>query len=435
MDNSWNDVCTEANACALTGAAAFFAGIPGAVIIINGQVWCYYYVLRYLEKQNCDLASRCFCSQVDNTAVIYGTEEALTMVLTAVVSLKPTVVLIENSCSVGLIGDDIAGIAAQVGFECPVITLDSGGLKGDFWAGWRLAAKQYFTVVPLQQRRKPRPLSVNLLGCNISYYNNINDLKELKRMLGLLGCTVAAAPGAGSSMAEIAAMSEATVNIVVHEELGIELAEFFKQQYGIPYISLWPPYGFSGSLDWLSAVANSLALTPTALAAARAERDHNSETTAAEILSLERLWGNLCVEQLVVAGPGSVALALGQAVRLEWVDTDQLTVISHSGACQQPLPTAVDNMLLATDAQAVRHSLSRLDHGLLLGSSTEKALLYKQSQSCWFYQAIAVPVYDEVILSGQSFMGFCGAKYLAENLWNRYLSYCQREASLLRGRQ
>ena len=46
----WGDVCQRVMTCALTGAAAFCAGIPGAQIIANGPLWCYFYALRHLEN-------------------------------------------------------------------------------------------------------------------------------------------------------------------------------------------------------------------------------------------------------------------------------------------------------------------------------------------------------------------------------------------------
>ena len=42
----------------------------------------------------------------------------------------PSILLIENSCSVSLIGDDIEGIAAKAKLPFSVIGMDSGGLSG-----------------------------------------------------------------------------------------------------------------------------------------------------------------------------------------------------------------------------------------------------------------------------------------------------------------
>ena len=78
----WGNIDCNVNTCALTGAAAFFGGIPKAEIIANGPLWCYFYALRYLEKADPKIERRFQGTQPDNTAVVYGTEDCLLETLT-----------------------------------------------------------------------------------------------------------------------------------------------------------------------------------------------------------------------------------------------------------------------------------------------------------------------------------------------------------------
>ena len=48
MEN-FSELCGMQDECALAGAAAFFAGIPDAAVVINGPLWCYYYAMRHIE--------------------------------------------------------------------------------------------------------------------------------------------------------------------------------------------------------------------------------------------------------------------------------------------------------------------------------------------------------------------------------------------------
>ena len=59
----WGNVCSRVDTCALTGAAAFFTGIKGAEVLVNGPLWCYFYALRHLEKSNSRLGERFHGSQ------------------------------------------------------------------------------------------------------------------------------------------------------------------------------------------------------------------------------------------------------------------------------------------------------------------------------------------------------------------------------------
>ena len=44
----WGNVCSRVDTCALTGAAAFFTGIKGAEVLVNGPLWCYFYALLWI---------------------------------------------------------------------------------------------------------------------------------------------------------------------------------------------------------------------------------------------------------------------------------------------------------------------------------------------------------------------------------------------------
>jgi len=311
---------------------------------------------------------------------------------------------------------------------CPVICIDSGGLIGGFWEGYKAAAKAYFDAMPLNPRRMVKPRTINLLGCTTGYYNAKSDLQELKRMLTLAGYQVLASPGAGSSTAEIATMAQAELNLVVHEELGGDMAKYLQQQYGIPYLSLLPPYGIEGSLQWLKTLRQTMWMDEQSMQVMQQEANRLSKEFRTNIRDVERIWGELQFERTLVAAPSSVALGVTQALRTEWADTGPLTAVLHDGLPSYSVPVPDDLELLdgQKDSMQVEGRLTDLAAGLLLGSSHEKAILHQQGVSDVICQNIALPVYDEVILSDRPFMGLRGASHMNERLWNQYISFCQR---------
>ena len=48
-EKSFDDVCMCTDTCALAGAAAFFAGIKDAVIVVNGPLWCHFFAMLTLS--------------------------------------------------------------------------------------------------------------------------------------------------------------------------------------------------------------------------------------------------------------------------------------------------------------------------------------------------------------------------------------------------
>lgn len=424
----WDNVCTQVNTCALTGAAAFFAGIPDAAMVVNGPLWCYFYALRHLERASSTIGQRFFCSQADNDAVVYGTEEYLRDSLRLLKEKsRPAVVLIENSCSVSLIGDDIAGIVRDEGLPCPAVCIDSGGLGGGFQEGYRAAARAYFEAIPPAPRRIVQPGTVNLLGCTPVYYNAADDLAELKRMLALAGYKVLACPGTGSAVDELTQMNQAQLNIVVHEELGRELAEKLEREYGMPWLSLLPPYGLEASLTWLAAVQERIGGAPEAWRQVREEADGFERRIQEGLLDMQGIWGDPWFENTLIAAPASAALGLAQALRGEWADTGSLTLVLHGGGWSGTVPEGIDTMIDgAQNSQAMEPYVKKLSGGLLLGSGSEKALLRRLGASDVVFQAVAHPVHDELVLGERPFMGLRGALHMSSRLWNGYMGMCQK---------
>ena len=185
----WSNICNRVDTCALTGAAAFVAGIPQSEVLINGPLWCYFYALRYLERADYTTSLRIRGSQPDNNAVVYGAEKYIVQALQNLMAegQKPSVLLLESSCSMSLIGDDLKGIVRKEDLPFPVITLDCGGMLGGFAEGYTRAAQAAFELLLPKQAAERRPLAVNLIGQTDFYLQGAADTEELQRVLELAG--------------------------------------------------------------------------------------------------------------------------------------------------------------------------------------------------------------------------------------------------------
>ncbi|HIU63574.1 MAG TPA: nitrogenase component 1 [Candidatus Avacidaminococcus intestinavium] len=412
--------CTDS--CALTGAAAFFTGIPQAYMVANGPLWCYFYALRYLERADYRVEKRFVGTQPDNTAVVYGTEECLLNTLQMIKDTEqPSIVLVENSCAVGLIGDDIEGIARKAELPCPVVCFDSGGLLGGYCKGFSIAAKNFFESFPLKERQIIKPKKVNLLGMGIGYLNAENDLAELKLLLSTAGLEIGACPGAGSSLDEIATMNDAALNIVIHAELGLEQAVLLESKYGIPYFESGVPYGITGTKKWLQNLSTYVPVQMELINEWASMIEHKN---AARINDIKSTWGDLWFEQALIAAPSSVALGLAEALRLEWADMNQLVVILQDVpqvAFNQP--EWIDKLLTAeSPGVELDNALQALADGILLASSSETALVQKKGLKNVITCNIANPVHDELIITREPFMGFNGSTNMLQRIWNQKIN-------------
>lgn len=412
----WGNVCSRVDTCALTGAAAFFTGIKGAEVLVNGPLWCYFYALRHLEKANGRLGERFHGSQPDNNAVVYGTEECLTEALEYIrENRQPSILLIENSCSVSLIGDDIEGIAAKADLPFPVVAMDSGGLNGGFAEGYSRASLRLWQYLDLPAIKTKCHLGVNLLGCTTAYFNGKNDIEEIKRILETVDYRIIAVPGANSDFDMLQKVPAAQLNIVINEELGLETAKYLKERYDIPYVVAGMPYGIKGTLRWLEKIT---AVLPTDISNIYEECAKMTEELVSASNEARVTWGELWFDKIIVAAPGSTAVCIAQALREEWADTEKLTVICQNQVKRLPLPQEADEILIAAqDSKKIEQLLHQADNALILGSSSESSVLMRENKH--FYSCnIAYPVQDELLLAAAPFVGIRGAGHMLQRLWN-----------------
>lgn len=423
----WGDICERVDTCALTGAAAFVAGIPGTDILVNGPLWCYFYALRYLEHGAYDMAQRFHGSQPDNTAVVYGSEK---YILAALKRLKKEcseseLLFIESSCSMSLIGDDLNGIAAKAALPCPYVTMDCGGLIGGFVEGYIKAALSVLDKC-LDLSAQAQKRVINILGQTDFYLHGRDDTEEMVRLLHKVGYRVQAVPGSGSSLERLKHLGNAQLNIVTNEELGLPLAEYLKKSCGTPYILVGLPYGIEGTKRWLARIDE--ALPAPALGAVSVEAESVEERVTSLLNDARCQWGDLWADRIIISGPPTQALCLGDAVRREWVDTSELWL-----CCQGKLPhttpevycQAADEIFISGEKDLPWKELVQFDGSLLLlGSSSESSLLYRQGRKDFIYGNIAFPAKEEIYLTKQPLVGLEGSKQLAQKIWNAYIRQC-----------
>ena len=410
-EKSFDDVCMCTDTCALAGASAFFAGLRDAVIVVNGPLWCYFFAMRHIEHSQSTISHRMICTQLDNDAIVFGAEEYLHEALAPYVEQPPALLAIISSCAAGLIGDDIEAIARGAGLSCPIAVLDSSGLTGSFADGWDKAACAVLSAFTPEQR-SGQANAVNLIGMTSAYYNGENDAHELMRLLALAGYRVNAVLGCAMSAADLSGLTQASLNIVVHDELGGGAARLLAETCGMFCIAPLPPYGRAGTREWLAEIGRVL---PAPCAdAAQEEITRVTREDFLRINECKSIWGELRYDTAVIRAPRSAAWGLAQALRTEWADVCHLAVAAETKGAQETMGIA-DEILSEMDAMRMQELLSCMEDGLLLGSSNESAHIHPQRTQ---YLAVSYPVQDVLQLTDNPFMGLRGARYIEETLWN-----------------
>lgn len=415
----WNDICNRTDSCALCGAAAWAAGIEKTQILVNGPLWCYFYAMRLLEYNDVGLAERMHMTQLDNTAIVYGSENAIREGIDRILETgNPELLFVENNCSAGLIGDDLLGMVRSFNLGIPCVAMDSGGTIGCFAEGFSKACiKTLELFLDAKKSANINPIKINLLGMTPYYYNGKADMEELARILRIAGYEV----NCLDSVSAIKSVREAALNIVCHEELGLEIAGYLQSEYAMNYICPGLPYGCYGTREWIKAIHKSLP-APN-LEAVLNEIDKMEFYLTKKNSEIATLWNPLAFDKVFMAGTGTVVQCMADALRKEWLDTDELVIISQHKLKKQYC-SLVDRIVYADDGNYTVAKLfaSEKDEScLLLGSSNEYMEVRMESNKFIPRIHISLPAVDGALLNQVPYMGIKGSANMLQHLWNCFI--------------
>ncbi len=430
-DNDFKTSCHHMSTCALTGASAFFDAIPGSFMLINGPLWCYFYAMKYVEDYDASALRRFHCTQPEGNALVYGTEKDLLAGLDFVkANFTPERVFLLNNCSVSLVGDDIAGIAAKAELPFPVYAADCGGIAGDFAEGYEIALLRVIEEVKRNAKAKSDLAlpSVNVLGLSPTYFRGEEDIKEIRRILETAGYHINAIPGGGSAWSEIMRLPQADLNLVLRDELALKAAKELQAEFGTPYLSVGMPYGIAGTLRWLE---NLNAVLPAKnLEAVRLEAETVNARLQFRSSNMQSLWGPLWFDNILIAAPPSEATGIAEAVRGEWADTGNLVIHFTQDTALRP-QAATKICIAGKDDAAMKETFENWSGGLVMGSSLEASRLVRLKKP-FVNCNIVLPAYHEIIATDSPLCGIRGAAYLFERIWNAKLSGYMDEVKSVR---
>ncbi len=184
---------------------------------------------------------------------------------------RPAALLVGASCTAELIQDDPGGLARSLDLPVPVIPLELPAYrKKENWG----AAETFYQLVralagphapspgtPRPPRSKDRPPRVNLLGPTALGFRHRDDPLEVTKLLARLGVEVAVVAPLGASVADLARLGEADLNVVLYPEIALPAARFLERAFGQPWTRT-VPIGVAACRAFLREVAALLDLDP-----------------------------------------------------------------------------------------------------------------------------------------------------------------------------
>lgn len=220
--------------CPLLGCRVVICGqIKNVIHLVHSPVGCAYYSWDY----RVDSEGYCLTTDMQEKDIVFGGETKLfDAVIMAVKEFDADAVFVYETCSTGIIGDDIQAVAKMASEVTgkPVIAFTCAGFRGISQnAGHKIANTKLFELVGTGELDECSDYTVNVIGDF-----NAKDTKSIERMLNRLGIHVVCSFTADATLDRIRAMHRAKLNLVHCSRSSIFMAEMMQEKFGTPYIEV-----------------------------------------------------------------------------------------------------------------------------------------------------------------------------------------------------
>ena len=212
----------------------------GGMIIIHDASGCTGNYTGYDEPRWLGTESPVFCSALRHMDAVLGNDEkVINKIIKAAEELKPKFIAVLGSPVPMVIGTDFTGIANEIEFVTgiPTIGLSTRGLAyyGKGISDATIALMKKF----VKGKKETLPGTINLLGITpLDFHINSNS-EDFRKLYEENGIKVLASYSMGMSVEEMSESIAAQLNVVV-SQAGIAIAEYMKQKYQIPYVTVTP---------------------------------------------------------------------------------------------------------------------------------------------------------------------------------------------------
>lgn len=423
--------------CSFTGALIGLAGIEGVDILVNGPSACTGFATQVIDgchplrPRNSALFSRLSaqghpripCSDITDTDVILGIGDKLIQAVERLVSKRDCeLIAIVNSCSLSLIGEDAANILKDHELSDHILYLESIGCTKTLDKGFSDALIQLIRKVT-DEKATVEDATVNILGLPINQYSWKHYDREVRRLMKLAGLKVNTVLAARCTLEQIRQLPNASLNIVINPDYGLEIAKFMEERFQLSYVAAQQmPIGFDATRKLINDVLTFLNLP------SKSDLDDEEQRCRKEaLLGLSHSPKTDLMRGLPVAIFGERAFVSGLALFInnylgchpvilgvegeEELRHEDLHLLSSSA-------TTETKILVNADQDRVLDALKESQPVVTFGSAFEEYLLAQLEYSPKFFVETTTPVLDRSNLIYRPYLGFAGPLTFIETILN-----------------
>lgn len=192
----------------------------------------------------------------------------------------PKAILVGASCTAELIQDDPGGLAKALDLPVPVVALELPSYqRKENWGAsetfYQLTRQLSAPAVDKPARAEGARPTCNLLGPTALGFRHRDDVREVTRLLDLIGVDVRVVAPLGASVDDLAHLADADFNVMMYPEIAASTAAWLHRTYKQPCTKT-VPIGACATADFIAEVAQLAGIDgEQALAAARGADAHS----------------------------------------------------------------------------------------------------------------------------------------------------------------
>lgn len=238
----------------ITQRGCCYAGCRGVVLgptrdlvnLTHGPIGCGFYSwltrrnqTRPVSPDDANYMNYSFSTDLQEEEIIFGGEKKLRQAIQEVYdTVHPKAIVVFATCPVGLIGDDVHAVAAEMSEKLGINVFGCSceGYKGvSQSAGHHIANNQIFKhVIGRGSEGPPGKFKINVLG----EYNIGGDAFVIEEILERCGITLVSTFSGNSTVAGFEAAHYADLNCVMCHRSINYVAEMIQKKFGVPWIKI-----------------------------------------------------------------------------------------------------------------------------------------------------------------------------------------------------
>jgi nitrogenase molybdenum-iron protein beta chain len=366
--------------------------------------------------------------------VVFGGEEKLQDALIKSMEVyDPKMIGIIGSTASRLIGDDVKGIITLVqresGIDIPIFSVDTSSVEGDHVTGYNMVLDALVETV-MKKPEKKLENTVNVFGIQEDAPNGRADFLEISHLLHELGINVHVPFLCENTTQQISEAPQASLNVVLADNLGLPAARLMEKKFDVPYITLDYPIGLTNTANLLKEVATFFNI--------RKETVDDLIEEEMELVYRVLAAGNFFLEDIpgvkaAIISDSMIALAFTRFLKEDLdIEPALVCMITHGDDSISKLEALEKELGFETTMLArpnyihIRKTLEDLKPNLVLGGCFEKFTMEQVGLLEHGGTFMSIPTFPSawgVHVFPRPFVGYKGFVNFLETLFNELLKF------------